>query len=94
MNCKDARGSEEICNLAHSKQGKLAQQDLFACKDARGSEEIFNLVHSKQGKLAQQDLFACKDARGGEEIFNLVLQNPPTKIPQHQSHFQANAISG
>ena len=48
MNCKDARGSEEIFNLVHSKQGKLVQQDLFACTDARGSGEICNLVLSAE----------------------------------------------
>lgn len=52
MNCKDARGGEEIFNLVHSKQGKLAQQYLFACRDARGSEEIFNLALSAEVRKA------------------------------------------
>ena len=49
--CKDARGSEEISNLAladvrltvNNEEG-LRSKAFFVCKDARGSEEISNLA--------------------------------------------------
>jgi hypothetical protein len=58
FSCKDARGSEEIFNLAlkYTFVGRLRTykgmgtkvhcEAMFfcSCKDARGSEEIFNLA--------------------------------------------------
>ena len=59
--CKDARGSEEISNLALT---------VF-CGHMRTQEEAKN--KKKDATWLRLEVRRCKDARGSEEISNLAL---------------------